>query len=130
MKYLGVDYGLSKVGIAVSDGKIAEPAIIIRYADIKKLVAKIDSMVKKNNVETIVLGLSEGRMAQKTRDFGDIIKEQTGLTPIYQDETLSTLEAQTLSVAAGHSSRKRRRLEDAFAATLILQAYLDLKNQH
>ena len=125
MNYLAIDFGLSKVGVAFSEGKIAQPAEVIHYNDLKKLVSKIQYLVKKYNTQAIVIGISEGRMSKKIYDFGEIIKKEIGISPIYQDETLTTLEAQTMSAAAGHSRKKRKELEDAFSATIILQNYLD-----
>ena len=65
-------------------------------------------------------------MAKETRMFGKRLKDKANLPVIYQDETLSTHDAQDLSIKAGIKRKKRRSLEDAFSAAIILQSYMEL----
>lgn len=125
MRLLGIDHGLKKVGLAMATTKIAEPLAVVRFESEDELLAKIREIIKKQEVEEIVVGLSEGKMASASKAFGERLKEASGLPVIFQDETLSTLEAQDLSLKAGIKKRKRRRMEDAFSAAVILQAFID-----
>jgi len=125
MKILGIDYGRKKIGLAVSGGKLAEPLKVIRYRDIKILSEKLQKIVKENNIEKIVVGVSEGEMGEESKKFALAISHQPLAIVETFDETLSTHEAKKLSLEAGISRKKRRGLEDAFAAAVMLQSYLD-----
>ena len=57
--------------------------------------------------------------------FGKKLEEDINISVVFQDETLTTKEAQDLSQKAGIKRKKRRELEDAYSASLILQSYID-----
>jgi len=119
MKYLGIDYGRRKIGLAVSDGKLAEPFRVIRYKDIKSLVQQIKQIINIEKVDKVVVGISENEMAKESKEFAKTLGAQ-----IY-DETLTTHDAIKLSILGGVKMKKRREMEDAYAATIMLQNYLD-----
>jgi len=119
MRILGIDYGRVKVGIAIADGGLSEPLEVIRYTDIELLINKILEIAQKEQVEKIVVGVSEGEMGKESKEFADKIGAETF------DETLSTQDAQELSRQAGIKRKKRKNMEDAFAASVMLQSYLD-----
>ena len=64
-------------------------------------------------------------MAKESKGFGKRIEDELNVPVEYQDETLTTQDANKLAIEAGIGQGKRKRLGDAYAATLILQAYLD-----
>lgn len=119
MKTLGIDYGRSKVGLAISDGKIAEPMKVVKYNDINQLVQKLKTEIEQNKIEKVVVGVSEGEIAKESKKLAKMLNAETF------DETLSTHDAQELSIQAGMKRKRRREMEDAFAATVMLQSYLD-----
>ncbi len=123
MRLLAIDFGLRKVGLAKSDGKLAEPYAVLRYQDEEKLINQLKGIIKKESIEKIVLGVSEGEMAQKTKEFGGKLSEFIKVD--YQDETLTTQDAINLAISSGVSRKKRKSMEDAYAASLMLQDYLD-----
>ena len=125
MKYLGIDYGRKKIGLAVSDGVIAEPLRILRYEDIRILREKLGKIISEFGIQIIVIGISEGEMGKESKEFGRVLEEKMKTPVIYQDESLSTRTAQELSIGAGIKRKKRKEMEDAYSATLILQSYLD-----
>ena len=125
MKYLGIDYGRKKIGLAVSDGVIAEPLRILRYEDIRILREKLGKIISEFGIQKIVIGISEGEMGRESKEFGRVLEENMKTPVIYQDESLSTRTAQELSIGAGIKRKKRKEMEDAYSATLILQSYLD-----
>lgn len=125
MKILGIDYGKRKLGLALATSKIAEPHGVVRSSSFNEAVEKVMKVARAKGVETIVLGISEGKMAEETIRFAKELESKLQIPVIYQDETLSTKEAQMLSIEAGIKRKKRKALEDAFAATIILQGYLD-----
>ena len=126
-KILGIDYGRSKVGLAIAEGSLSEPLKVIRYKDIKILREQIKQIVQKENIDKIVVGVSEGEMGVESREFGLTISHQSLAIVEFFDETLTSQDAQTLSREAGVPQKKRREMEDAYAASIMLQNYLNSK---
>ncbi len=125
MKILGIDYGRSKIGLAIADGSLADPMSVVRYTDTKTLVDKLIKIIEENGIGKVVFGVSEGEMAKESKNFslnfGKIVK-----IPVETfDETLSTQDAQIRSREAGIGQKKRHEMEDAYAAAIMLQNYLD-----
>jgi len=128
MKILGIDYGRKKIGLAIADGSLSEPLRVIRYKDIKTLSGQLQKIIKENGIEKIIVGISEGKMAEETEKFLSAIRYTLSPVPVETfDETLSTHTAQELSREVGMSRKKRKNLEDAYAAAVMLQNYLDSK---
>ncbi len=128
MKILGVDYGRSKIGLAIADGPLADPMSVIRYKDIKTLEEKLMKIIDDNNIEKIVVGISEGEMGKESIKFSLSLGKILVIPVETFDETLSTQDAQIRSREAGIGRKKRHEMEDAYAATVILQNFLDFVN--
>jgi len=126
MIILGVDFGLKKIGLALSEKTLAYPIKVIRYDREIDAVSEIKKVIELEKVEKIVFGISEGKMERLTKEFAYLTHKETGLPIEFQDETLTTKDAQTLSIQAGIKRGKRHKFEDAYAASLMLQGYLDL----
>jgi len=129
MKILAIDFGEKKIGLALATSKIAEPLLVIKVKSSKEALSKILKVIEAEKVEKVVVGISEGKMAQASKDF--CLSLRQGLLkrniPIEMfDETLTTQEAQRLARESGVKKQKRKSMEDAYAATLMLQSYLDL----
>lgn len=125
MKILGIDYGKSKVGLAVSEGFLAEPFKVIRYKDDQVLYDEIKQIIKKEEIGKVLVGVSEGKMAKESKKFALDISLLSDVMVETYDETLTTHDAQKLSMEAGISRKRRREMEDAYAAAIMLQNYLD-----
>jgi putative Holliday junction resolvase len=127
MRILAIDYGRKKIGVATADfeSKLAEPISVIRFENQEEAIKKISEVAKIENAMTVVVGISEGEMAKETKAFGEKLEKEINIPVVFQDETLSTREAQELSINAQIKRKKRHNLEDAYAATLVLQSYLD-----
>ena len=121
MKTLGIDYGRSKVGLALGVNDLVEPLKVLHYSDIDDLIGQIRDIAKEEGVEKIIVGLSEGEMGEESKRFAK------RLGAITFDETLSSQDAQRISRESGVPQKRRREMEDAYAATLILQNYLDFQ---
>lgn len=126
MKLLGIDYGRRKIGLATAVTMLAEAYGVIRAETIQEAVNKIKKTVETEKITKVVVGISEGQMAQETKQFVRQLEKAINLPVVFQDETLSTQEAQRLAIEAGIRRKKRKELEDAFTAAVILQSYLDL----
>jgi putative Holliday junction resolvase len=128
-----VDYGQVRIGLAVSDPdrKIASPLETYKRRDRGHDAAYFQELTEREEIGQIVLGLpvqangQEGQKAAEVRDFGQWLKELTGLSLIYWDERFTTVEAESHLRSAGltHGERKARR--DRVAAQILLQSYLD-----
>lgn len=118
MNYLGLDFGEAKIGLATSEGMLAEPYRIIDNRNWELVIKRI---CQEEKIGKIVIGISEGKSAEKARQFGEKVAAETCLPVAFQDETLTTHDALV-------KMKRRKGQEDAIAAAFILQAYLDLNN--
>lgn len=125
MKVLSIDYGQRKIGIAFADSIIAEPYCVLKYQSEDVVIEKILEIIKLLSVEKVIVGVSEGISADNSRSFGKKLLTKINIDLEFVDETLSTKEAQDYSIEAGVRRSKRRKLEDAYAATIMLQWYLE-----
>jgi putative Holliday junction resolvase len=119
MKTLGIDYGRSKIGLALGVGNFAEPLKVIHVNSFEDAVQKIEEEIEKEKPDKVIVGNSEGEMGEESKKFAG------ALGAITFDETLTSHDAQKLSIEAGVSQKKRHEMEDAYAASLMLQNYLD-----
>ena len=135
MKYLGIDYGTKRVGIAVSDsdGTLARPLAVLKNTG--SLLSDIEGVIARENIECIVIGNSEGNKVQN--DISELIGQLT-LTTFLPVETMT--EAFTSVEAHGRKGKEQTAARatkapqkpadlDARAAAVILQRYLDTKSR-
>lgn len=133
MVYIGIDFGDKRIGIARSDGVLATMVCTVKVDGINDSINKCAEKIAELNGEAVIIGLpknmdsSEGFRAERTRRFGEGIKEKTGIEPVYYDERLTTSQAYVYMNAGDMKSRKRRGVIDALSAEIILQNYLDSK---
>lgn len=126
MKYLGVDFGIRRIGLAISEGNIASPFRIIITKNLTDSLNQIKKIVQEVEAEKIIIGLPEGAMGQVVKKFIKSL-EKTGLEVCSVDETLSSKRADLKMIEDGVSKKKRRQNDDV-AAAIILQQFLDEKN--
>lgn len=127
MNILGIDYGRKKIGLAQGDTltKLAIPLKVLKVASALEAVTKVVDLADELGVGTIVVGLSGKEMADETQVFAATLKEKVSVPLVFVDENFTTQMAQQKALSAGMKAGKRRSLEDAFAAALILQEYFD-----
>ena len=123
MKYLGIDYGLRRIGLATSEGEIASPLRVIEVKGSKEAVEKILDLVKVESADQIVVGLPEGKMGQTVLGFIKAL-EKRGVDVVKADETLSSKKALQQMIDLNISKRDRK-VSDDYSAAIILQDYLD-----
>ena len=128
MKILAIDYGRSKIGLAIADGSLADPMCVIRYTDTKTLVEKLIKIIEEGSIEKVIFGVSEGETAKESKNFSINFRKIVKIPVETFDETLSTQDAQRMSMEAGIGQKKRHQMEDAYAAAIMLQNYLDFKS--
>ncbi len=127
MKIIGIDYGRSKVGLAIAESEVrlSEPLEVVRVASYSDCLVKLVKIIRAHEVERIVVGVSEGKIAEEARKLGKDLGMKLDILCDYKDESLTTHDAQEISKMLGHGPKKRREMEDAFSASIILQSYLD-----
>lgn len=137
MRIMGLDYGTKTVGVAISDplGLTAQAIETIERKEENKLrrtCARIEALIEEYHVERIVLGFPKhmnndiGERAQKSMEFGEILKRRTGLEVVMWDERLTTVEAERTLIESNVRRENRKKHIDQIAAVFILQGYLDL----
>ena len=127
MKYIGIDYGKKRVGVAVSDeaGQFALPKEVL--ANDEKLIQAIYSLAKEVGAEAIIIGESKDYKGKDNLIMKEInvFKEKLGaVIPIpihFEPEFMTSFAAQRF--------QGKNELHDASAAALILQSFLDKKNK-
>ena len=133
MKYLSLDYGDSKTGIAISDalGIIARPFATVRT---ETAVEHITDIVAEEGVSCIVVGLavnSDGELsasADKAKAFAEKLKKflDRSIEFRFVNEAFSTKSAQQIMLQNYNKKQRRKKgLDDAIAAAVILQQFLD-----
>jgi putative holliday junction resolvase len=139
MRYLGIDYGSKRVGLAISDegASLAFPYKIL--TNNTELADSIHNICGEEEISAIVLGESHDLSGKPNKIMGSIEEFKHNLEaeldlPIYlQKEFMTTVEARGREGKEQNNSRKttkeKSKPADASAAALILQRYLDKKNQ-
>lgn len=134
MRIMGIDYGDSRVGIALSDalGITAQGLKTLPNKVYQKLLESIRDIAMENDVNKIVIGLpknmngSFGPRTEVTQRFAEDIKNLVaGVEIVFQDERLTTVEAATFLNATNTRGKSRKNIIDTVSAEIILQSYLD-----
>ena len=135
MRYMGIDYGDARVGIALSDplGMLAQRYTTLENTGNRKLVEQIAQLVKEKQVEQIVIGLpknmdgSEGFRAEATYAFAERLKTVTDAKISFWDERLTTVAAHGYLSELNVRGKKRKASVDAVSAELILEGFMRSK---
>lgn len=131
-RYIGIDYGTKRVGLAISDGLglMARPLEVVSR---KGTVDRIRELAETYPITAVVVGLPtslggfEGPSAAGARELGERISSETGLTVEYVDEKFTSRMAEGALVEKGMKRRDRRETVNKVAAAIILQDYLDAR---
>lgn len=130
---MGLDVGDKTIGVALSDPMflLAQAKETIKRkkasADIQRLV----ELIKENDVNLIVVGLPKnmnntiGPQSMKVMSFVDLLKKQTDIEIVYQDERMTTIQSESVLIDMKVRRENRKEYIDKIAASFILQTYLD-----
>ena len=131
MRYLGIDYGSSKIGLALSDeaGTMGFPHAII--SNTPRLLDELCTLIAHEDVGAVVIGEShdlsgkDNPIAQAAHVLGDEIVLRTGVSVSYESEVFTTAAAHRApeKVVKSRSPKRRKPVDDS-AAALILTSYL------
>lgn len=136
MRVMGLDVGSKTVGVAVSDpfGWTAQGIEIIKIDEENEVygLERVGELIQQYEVSRIVVGLpknmnnSIGPRAEASMHYADLLKEAFDLPIDFEDERLTTVQAERMLIEEGNTSRKKRKkVIDKLAAVMILQNYLD-----
>ena len=136
MRYLAIDYGSRRTGLAICDPTetIVSPLAVIDSR--KKLFEKIEQIMEKESVEALVVGLplnmddSKGFQAQLVLKFVEQLKKRVHVPVHLQDERLSSFAAEEKIAPAQYSRGKKKERLDAIAAAEILEVFLEQKSSN
>lgn len=134
MRYLGLDLGTRTLGIAVSDvtNTIASPLKTIRFleGEYESIIPELKQIVEEKKITAFVLGLpknmdnSLGFAAERSLNFSEILKKNFSLPVHFIDERLTTVEAEKILISTDKSRKKRKKVIDNVASSLILETFL------
>lgn len=136
MRFLGLDVGEVRIGVAMSDetGLIASGVATIQRIGWKKDLQALCDIIQKHQVEKIVVGNpfnldgSRGRQAELIDEFVERLKAETPLEIVLWDERFSSFSAEQALIESGMHRSKRKNVIDKVAAVIILQHFLDHRN--
>lgn len=126
MKYLGIDYGTKRVGIAVSDAdlKFAFPKEVLKNDN--TIITALTDIIKKEGIKKVVIGesknfkMEDNAIMGEIIDLKDVIEKTLEIDAVLHPEFLTSAQAENL--------QGKNDMIDASAAAIILQSYLDMIN--
>lgn len=132
-KYLGVDYGDKRTGLAECDvsGQLASGICTVSEGGMRKTAERVKREAESRSCKKIIVGLpknmdgSEGPRADVVKAFVTLLSEITEIPIEFYDERMSTMAAYRFLDGAGTFGKKRKEVIDTLSAELILQGYLD-----
>ncbi|MHC4324832.1 MAG: Holliday junction resolvase RuvX [Planctomycetota bacterium] len=134
MRYLAIDYGTKRTGLAICDAaeSICSPLTVIHGQ--KELLNKIADIVETENAGAVIVGLplnmtgSDSSQTKLVRKFAEQLKNRLSVPVHLQDERLSSFGAEEKLAPADFTTGKIKKRIDAVAAAEILEAFLEQKN--
>ena len=138
MRIMAIDYGDAHTGIAISDptGFLAGFTTVINAYRPEAVAEQISALAKEHGVEELVLGHpinmdgTRGPRSEKAQAMKTLLEETTSLPVVLWDERRTTIDAHQILMNSGKNAKKRKKVVDAVAATLILEGYLTYKKSH
>ena len=133
MRYLAIDYGTKRTGLAICDQAetLASPLTVITGQ--KQLIKKIEEVIEKENVGAVVIGLPlnmDGTQSTQTKlvlKFTKNLKDHLNIPVHLHDERLSSFGARQKLTSANYTRGKRKKRLDAVTAADILESFLEQK---
>lgn len=136
MRIIGLDYGSVTCGVALSDESflIASPMETIRYKEMDELLSKLDIYFSKYEIGVIVLGNpinldgSISKRSEITLEFKTILENRYDVQVVLEDERLTSVMVNNILIENNTKRENRKKVVDKLAACLILESYLDRRN--
>jgi len=136
-RILSLDIGEVRIGLAIGDitNQFAQPYDVINRRPEKLTFEKLKEIIKKNDIEKIIVGLplktdgTIGTQAENTIKFCDKLKNEIPIPIEMYDERFSSKIAEDLLIKDGMRRENRKKVQDKIASAIILQSYLDSNAQ-
>ena len=138
MRILAIDYGDAHTGIAISDptGLLAGFTTVIDAYRPEVVAERVAALAREHGAERLVLGHpinmdgTRGPRSEKAQALKALLEEATGLPVVLWDERRTTIDAHQILQSSGKNAKKRKKVVDAVAASLILEGYLTYRKTH
>ena len=138
MRILAIDYGDAHTGIAISDptGLLAGFTTVIDAYRPEVVAEWVAALAREHGADTLVLGHpinmdgTRGPRSEKAQALKVLLEEATGLPVVLWDERRTTIDAHQILQSSGKNAKKRKKVVDAVAASLILEGYLTYRKTH
>src|SRR5690554_2906797 len=136
-RWMALDMGEKRIGVAVSDpsGVIAQGVeVITKTGQQKEDLRRLAELFRAYQCTGLVIGLPlhmngrAGEEAQKIKDFGVLLGRECGVTPVFWDERLTTVQTERSLLQMDLSRRRRRQVIDQVAAAILLESFLRSHN--
>ena len=137
MRYLGLDLGTKSLGVSVSDitNTFALPLITLHFKDedYEGVLDSLQKIVEEKHITDFVLGLPKnmnnscGFASDRSTRFKELLEKRFSLPVHLVDERLTTRQAENILLAGDMSRKKRKKVIDNVASSLILETYLQRK---
>ena len=138
MRIMAIDYGDAHTGVAVSDptGFLTGFTTVIDAYRPEAVAERIAALAAEHGAEELVLGHpitmegTRGPRSEKAQALKALLEEATGLPVVLWDERRTTIDAHQILMGSGKNAKKRKKVVDAVAASLILEGYLTYLKSH
>ena len=138
MRIMAIDYGDAHTGIAISDptGFLAGFTTVIDAYRPERVAEAVARLAQEHGAEKLVLGHpinmdgTRGPRSEKAQAMKTLLEEATGLPVVLWDERRTTIDAHQILLNSGKNAKKRKKVVDAVAASLILEGYLTYLKSH
>ena len=138
MRIMAIDYGDAHTGIAISDptGFLAGFTTVIDAYRPDRVAEQVARLAQEHGAEQLVLGHpinmdgTRGPRSEKAQAMKQLLEETTGLPVVLWDERHTTIDAHQILFNSGKNAKKRKKVVDAVAASLILEGYLTYLKSH
>ena len=138
MRIMAIDYGDAHTGIAISDptGLLAGFTTVITAYRPERVAEQAALLAQEHGAERLVLGHpinmdgTRGPRSEKAQAMKALLEEATGLPVVLWDERRTTIDAHQILLNSGKNAKKRKKVVDAVAASLILEGYLTYLKTH
>ena len=138
MRIMAIDYGDAHTGIAISDptGFLTGFTTVITAYRPDRVAEQVAALAREHGAERLVLGHpinmdgTRGPRSEKAQAMKRLLEETTGLPVALWDERRTTIDAHQILFNSGKNAKKRKKVVDAVAASLILEGYLTYLKTH
>ncbi len=132
MRYLAIDLGDKRTGLAVGDNELrmAQPVCVLQVPIGDLLITAITKAIEEQGVDALVMGLplnmdgSLGQRVEITKTFAEKLRAATNLDIHFQDERLTSSAAEERLSGSGKTHKQKKKMRDALAAAEILNDFL------